>query len=367
LTKTNPISQFPAHQLTGIEINGGWRVTKRLTGDGNQEGHTPGFFSVGYLAERGTERAFLKAFDLQAVMSLSGAGSGDPAAMMRSLQELTGAFNAEYSLLEFCSTSKLDRIVRTIGTGYASPPAGVAVAVAMPVPYLLFELAEGDIRAFVGKSDRAEDHYRLKYLHEVTIGLQQLHAHRIAHQDLKPANVLVFEIEGAKIADLGRASRDGVPAPHDNAGIPGDRRFAPPELRYGEIPTSWVDRREASDLYHLGSLMTFVFAGVAVNVGVDSALPPELRPGAWRGRYADVLPHLQAAFTRFLAEIGPLFPEWARNDLLMLMTQMCNPDYKLRGAPDARAQTNNPIGMDRFVSWFDRLAKQAAIKVRQGT
>ncbi|MFM0212282.1 hypothetical protein PQQ96_33370, partial [Paraburkholderia sediminicola] len=69
MTTTNPISQFPAHQLTGIEIDGGWRVVKRLTGEGNQEGHTPGFFSVGYLVERGAEQAFLKAFDLQAVMT----------------------------------------------------------------------------------------------------------------------------------------------------------------------------------------------------------------------------------------------------------------------------------------------------------
>ncbi|MDF3885524.1 protein kinase domain-containing protein [Cupriavidus basilensis] len=355
-------AQMPARRLTGITLADGWKVIKMLTNE--DEKHSPGFFSVGYLAEKGADKAFLKAFDLAAVMQLNNAGD-DPGAMMIALQQLSSAYTAEDALLKFCSASKLDRIVRAIGAGFASPPAGVQVSTPYPVPYLLFELADGDIRKFVGKTDRAEDAWRFKHLHDVAVGLQQLHTHRIAHQDLKPANVLVFPTEGAKIADLGRASRDGVPAPHDSFPVPGDFRYAPPELRYGETPTSWVDRREASDLYHLGSLMTFVFTGMAVNTSLEKFIPEALRPGLWRGRYQEILPHLTAAFTQVLDEVGPQFPEWARSDLVTLLSQMCHPDYKVRGAPSARVQVKSPIGMDRFVSHFDRLAKMAALKVRQ--
>ncbi|MGF6648545.1 protein kinase domain-containing protein [Paraburkholderia sp. GAS82] len=351
----------PARMLTGVTLQNGWKLTKQLTNDDDR--HTPGFFSVGYLAEKGSDRAFLKAFDIGAVMQMNGAGN-DPSKMMLALQQLTSAFNAEDALLKFCSASKLDRIVRAIETGFASPLAGTVAASPFPVPYLLFELAEGDIRKFVGKTNDVEDSWRFRHLHEVATGLLQLHTHRIAHQDLKPANVLVFSKEGAKIADLGRASRDGHVAPHDNLHIPGDKRYAPPELRYGETPSSWVDRREASDLYHLGSLMCFLFTGMSVNALLDQRIPEQLRPEVWRGRYHEVLPHIVAAFTQVLDEIGPQFPEWARTDLVSLLRQMCHPDYRSRGAPDARAQTKSPIGMDRFVSHFDRLAKRAALRVR---
>lgn len=358
---------LPAKQLVGIELEGGWKVIERLGGDDDQ--HTPGFFSVGYLATRNEERAFMKAFDVGAILQMSGTGN-DPSQMMRHLQTVTSAFNAEHSLLTFCATSKLDKIVRVIGTGSAFPAPGSS-SHQLPVPYLLFELAEGDIRKYVGKSSRAEDQWRLSHLHDVAVGLQQLHSHRIAHQDLKPANVLVFDGEGAKIADLGRASRDGAPAPHDEYQVPGDVRYAPPELRYGETPTSWVDRREASDLYHLGSLMCFLFTGVSVNAALERYTPEALRPfdphtqSGWRGRYHEVLPHLVAAFTRVLDEVRPQFPDWAAEELVVLLSQMCTPDYTKRGAPETRFQPDGLLGMDRFISRFDRLAKLAAVRVQQ--
>lgn len=357
------VVQQPARLLTGITLASGWRLVKQVESD--KDRHTPGFFSVGYHAERGAERAFLKAFDIGAVMLMNG-GGGDPAKMMLSLQQLTSAFNAEDALLKFCAQSKLDRIVRAIETGFAAPPPGVGpAATPFPVPYLLFELAEGDIRKFVGKASDAEDSWRFKHLHEVATGLHQLHTHRIAHQDLKPANILVFADEGAKIGDLGRASRDGHVAPHDNLPIPGDRRYAPPELRYGEMPTSWVDRREASDLYHLGSLMCFLFTGLSVNAILDQKTPEPFRPENWRGRYSEILPHVIAAFTKLLDEVSPQFPEWARDEMTTLLKQMCHPEYQQRGAPDARAQTKNPIGIDRFVSNFDRLSKRATLRLKK--
>jgi serine/threonine protein kinase len=50
--------------------------------------------------------------------------------------------------------------------------------------------------------------------HHVATGLQQLHFSEIAHQDVKPANILVTENQTAKIGDMGRAHRHAVPMNH---------------------------------------------------------------------------------------------------------------------------------------------------------
>jgi serine/threonine protein kinase len=364
------VSIAPARRLTGLSLDMHWKISERIGNDEKNE-HTPGFFSVGYFATRNLsddgivlqvpERAFLKAFDISAVIQLSD-GKTDPTSMMKALGELVNAFNSENALLDFCRISKLDRIVKAVGRGFVMPPIQPG-ELPLAVPYLLFELADGDIRKFVGKAALADDKWRLAHLHQVAVGLQQLHSNKIAHQDLKPANVLVFEDVGAKIADLGRASRADSPSPHDGEAIPGDRRYAPPELIYGERPTAWADRRESTDIYHLGSLLCFVFTGVQINTGLFHYLPPELHPRVWRGRYEEILPHLQAAFTKVLADARDLFPEWARDDLTLLLSHMCTPNYKQRGDPDARSQVESPIGLDRFISKLDKLSKHASIRI----
>src|SRR5205823_2049082 len=64
-------------------------------------------------------------------------------------------------------------------------------------------------------------------LHHIATGLYQLHSAEVAHQDLKPSNILVFEGSTSKIADLGCASVKGVASPRDSAAFAGDRTYAP--------------------------------------------------------------------------------------------------------------------------------------------
>jgi serine/threonine protein kinase len=58
-------------------------------------------------------------------------------------------------------------------------------------------------------------------------GLHELHSQRIAHQDLKPSNVLVFSQREAKNADLGRATLRGQVGPFDEFPVAGDLSYAP--------------------------------------------------------------------------------------------------------------------------------------------
>jgi serine/threonine protein kinase len=81
-----------------------------------------------------------------------------------------------------------------------------------PATYLPFELATGDLREQVDLSRRFDLAYRLRVLHNSAKGLSQLHNSHIAHQDLKPSNVVTFdrtskgEIDTTKIEGIGACS-----------------------------------------------------------------------------------------------------------------------------------------------------------------
>ena len=96
-------------------------------------------------------------------------------------------------------------------------------------------------------------------LHNTAVGLQQLHKNGIAHQDLKPSNVLVFD-KVSKISDLGRASTQEISFRYDNLIIPGDRNYAPIEQLYNYHFCNDFEEKFAADLYLLGSLFIFFFS-----------------------------------------------------------------------------------------------------------
>lgn len=350
-----------AQQLEGLELSGGWKVLRKARSGPKDPNETGGCFSVGYIAEREGKQAFVKVFDL------SGAFQSQPGNIMAALAHVVNNHQYESSLLAICEQAKLDRIVRVLEHGQAlvssngGPPT--------PVPFIVFELADSDMRKAVARTKAIDDAWRFRILHQVAVGLQQLHGVAIAHQDLKPSNVLVFEKEhGAKIGDLGRASRnDGRIAAHDANVIAGAVSYAPPEQAYGVVAPEWRDRREGCDLYHLGSLMCFLFTGTTPNQAY-MALPDVLRPprwhGTWTGTYEMASPHISAAFASYLAQIRADLPPWAAEEMLVMIEQLCTPEYEKRGAPEARALKYAPLGLNRFISRLDRLALTARVKVR---
>jgi eukaryotic-like serine/threonine-protein kinase len=288
--------------------------------------------------------------------------------IMKAMMMLGQDHQYECQLLDICQAARLDRIVKVLSRGQADIVIGNGQST--PIPYIVFEYAEQDIRKALVKTSTIEDAWRLRMLHQVAVGLQQLHGKSIAHQDLKPSNVLIFEQNdvGAKIADLGSASRnDGTRADHDFDAVAGDPSYAPPEQAYGVRALEWQDRREGCDLYHLGSLLAFVFTGMTPNTFFQR-LPDEVRPpawrGTWRGPYEDAIPLISAAFADYLRSLPASLPPWASERLVTMIGQMCEPDYLVRGDPDARRQAGSPIGIDRFISRLDALAKESMIATR---
>lgn len=348
----------------GQSLPGGYTITRQLPrpGSAGATDLTGSWFSIGYIASNGNKEAFLKVIDVQQALAAQPGST-----LMERLKQVADSHSFECSILDICSKAKLDRIVRILDKGELPPPHGAFI----PIPYILFELADGDVRKIVSRTSKIDDAWRFRVLHNVAVGLQQLHGQQIAHQDLKPSNILLFEQDGkgAKIGDLGRASRRGMDAGHDEFSIAGAKNYAPPEQVYGIRPERWEDRREGCDLYHLGSLATFMFSGTTPTDYYLQVLSPEIRPAIWLGSstcdYQTALPILTSVFTAFVDLITQDIPPWARDELSQIIVNACNPDYTKRGDPDARKRTGNPIGIDAFVSRFDRLSKRAEVELRR--
>jgi eukaryotic-like serine/threonine-protein kinase len=158
-------------------------------------------------------------------------------------------------------------------------------------------MADCDVRSFLGGlSARIDLAWKLRSLHHVATGIHQLHSAGIAHQDVKPSNILVFDRATSKVADLGSASQRGTLSPRDDRRFAGDPSYAPPELLYGQLDPDWNNRRLGCDAYLLGSMIVFMFTGLNATSLLFSKTLPEHHPGQWKGSYTDILPHLRDAF-----------------------------------------------------------------------
>jgi len=344
----------PALFLEGKKLAKGWTVIKQVDRPSNATG---GYFSVGYIVENETgTRGFLKAFDFSRAR-----GQTDE---LRELQRLLQAYNFERDLLELCRTRRLSRVAQALEDGNVDVPGA---GILSRVYYVIFELAQGDIRSYVDMSASVDYVWRLRTLHNAAVGLQQLHKQMIAHQDVKPSNVLVFP-DGAKVTDLGRASRDGVPAPHDELAWAGQSSYAPIELLYFHQEPDFRRRRVAADLYLLGSLILFFFANVGMTTAIVAELDDSHRPDGWTGDYQQVLPYVRAGFGNvceaFRLSLEDILPPKVADGLLALVQCLCDPDPRLRGHPINRNKVTTQYSLERVVTRLNVLADEALMARR---
>lgn len=339
------ITSFPpavsaARRLAGLTLTDGWKVLRLIEPTAFATG---GCFSCGYEVESPLGgRAFLKALDYSQAFR-----SPDPA---QALNAMTASYIFERDLLNRCTERKLNRIVTAITSGKVildNDPAGGLVE------YLIFEPADGDIRQEMNNLARFDIHFRMLCLRHIATALRQLHGEFIAHQDVKPSNILLFNRD-SELADLGRASARGVISPHEPYLIAGDPSYAPPELLYGFTSPEWPLRRMGCDVYLLGSMVVWFFTGLGSTALLVDALEPSLRPDAWRGNYAGVLPYVRQAFARVLVDFRAHGPNQYTDDLTRIVQELCEPDPALRGHPKDRQRKQ--FSLERYISEFDLLS-----------
>lgn len=356
-------------QLQGRTLKGKRRGTEWNVGEliGQQKGNTPGAFSVGYHVTNGDGvRAFMK------VSALSLFQTSDD--ILGNITRTANAHSFERSILEHCNGNSMDRVVTALDFGDDQIEIDGKVDF---IFFLIFEMADGDMRKHVTKDGEMDLLWGVTTLHNMFVATSQLHSGYIAHNDIKPANALIFNKDVQKIADLGRATSEAFPAPHDILNCAGDLRFAPPEQLYPSAHNhpdlNRVQKRMVGDLYNLGSLLHYLITARMITPDVISTMRPEHRPRTelggsqdsyqtalpyWREALAGQLERLpQTAITRF----GP-GTERESQMLVEMIVQLCEPDPMLRGNPKNRQYRENPFGLNRYISSLDNVKRRLAVK-----
>lgn len=340
----------PAKFLEGQIINHSWKVLSLKSKAPNGTG---GNFSYSYQVqhEQTGQLAFLKALDFSRAFRDS-----DP---LKAMSILTSLFNFEQNVLEMCKTKRLSRIVTLIEAG--NLPAGEGSFI--PVPYFIMELATGDIYTQLDFSKKIDHLLCIKILHSVSAALFQLHNTGIAHQDVKPSNILTIDDSPHKLGDLGRADVRGESTPFGVLPFAGDPSYAPPEAQYKAVQDDWVFRRVASDAYQLGSMIVFLYTQLNMTALMKMHISPEHNWNNWAQTYREVLPYLYVA----LEQSVDFFKEYVDDkelaeELSELIFQLCDPDPTKRGHPKSINKRLSTISLERYTSLFDRLLRKYEMK-----
>lgn len=346
-----PEKLTPAKYLEGKILENEWVVENHR---GKHPNGTGGNFSYSYnVSNRITgQRAFLKALDFSGALK-----HPDP---LKAMSTLTSLFNFEQNVLELCRNKRLSRIISLIDSGNIPASEGGFI----PVPYFIMELAEGDIYNQIDFTKKIDHLLNLNILHGLSTALYQLHYNGIAHQDVKPSNILIIETGPHKLGDMGRADLRGQTTPYGILPFAGDPSYAPPEAQYKAVHDDWVFRRIASDAYQLGSMIVFLYTELNMTALLKMHISPEHNWNNWTQTYREVLPYLYVA----LEQSVELFCEHVEDkelakDLSEIVFQLCDPDPTKRGHPKSLNRRFKTISLERYNSIFDRLRKKYELKM----
>lgn len=351
--------------LTGSRTGLVWTVQ---TMSKVEEGLTPGQFSFCYeVVDSDGRNAFLKAADL-GMFTRRGAGT------LQALQMAINAHQFERTILDHCRGNNMDKVVTALDYGEVEV---VHHAVRDTVFFLIFEMASGDLRKHVVKQQTANLLWCVTALHNFFIATRQLHGALVAHNDIKPANTLVFDDTTHKIADLGRATCNFIQGDHYGGLCVGDPQYAPPEQLYPQdrncehLPDQV--KRFAGDLYNLGSITHYLLTARSVTTEIIPMLRPEQRPrnmsGGSQGSYQSALPYWRNAFADLISLLKEttetVFGLGVKTELALLLEiveQLCEPDPMLRGHPKNRSPTQNRYGLERYITGLNMAKERLAIK-----
>jgi serine/threonine protein kinase len=355
---------FACHNLVGLKIDDWIVKTKLPHADGVRS--TGGNFSVCYIAENEqNEEFFLKVLDYQTLFALNIHNKD----FLSDIDAAAKNFIYEKQLADYCRLKRVPKIVKAIASGHKNIEGYMPIC--SRVDYIVFEKADGDIRkilTFSSKLDFASRlrqlNDKLKSIHDVSVGLNQLHKAKVSHQDLKPSNVLLFGAE-SKIGDFGRSLcfEPIIDCPYDMGSYNfwGDLTYAPPEYIFKYWYTSNRDEWFYQiDNYMLGGLIVFYLIGMSINALICTNLAVEdLRCYRQGCKFDDVILDLQNAFQIVLTELYNELPAIrAKDKIIDVIKYLCNPDPKQRGHKKNIASKGHNYNLERIISMLAFIQKQ---------
>lgn len=347
-----------AENLEQYNVNG-WHVLEKL----QSKGTTGGNFSIGYVVvnEDGV-KGFLKALDYsRALRSIDSA---------QALQAMTNAYIFERDLLKKCCDKKLHYVVKLLDAGHfqldeTQVPEDLYI-VSLAVDYIVLEYADTSLRTIIDLSQSFDYAWALRSLHNIAVGISELHGIQVAHQDIKPSNILVFKKENSsKLGDMGRSSDLGRPVKHDELKCAGDCNYSPFEQLYGEVLEDWKLRRYSCDMFMFGNLIMLYFNNISVTNAVLNNLPPEQHYTVWGDSYQAVRPFIDNAFAKCVDQFNEGIDSELRKELMTMVCQMCNPDVAKRGDLSKAHLYAQQYSLERYISRLDFLAKKYEYKFKK--
>lgn len=357
---------FASGDLEGKTI-AGWVIVKKLATPNRLKNETGGNFSTCYTVEKNGIVAFMKVLDYQKIMMNH--GSLTPQIM----QQASTEFNYEKKLSEYCVNRKISKIVHYVESGDENLDGYLVTG---SVSYIIYEMADGDVRRVLDLSSKTELaakihslSVKLKSLHDVSVGINQLHTNDISHQDIKPSNILSIKGE-SKIGDLGRSIcfNPIVACPYP-AYFNGDRNYAAPECFYPDFVSN-VGNLYQIDNYMLGGLITYYITGLTFNALMNNYLPEDLQFSRFSKiqslPYRDVLPDMINAYQKALKDFEDEIPvDDVKTGLVSLVSYLCNPDPTHRGHPKNVAVSSRTPNHDlhRTIQELDVLYKKAELAI----
>ena len=330
-----------ASRLLGKTV-GKWEVIEKRK---KNEEDNSGFFSTCYtVIDQEGNKAFLKAYNYYYAFQKK-SSSAD------ALKFMTENFTYERDLLNFCAENKMRRIVSAIDSGEYIESGEV-----IPVPYLVFEIAKGNLKS---KNLLIDPNLTWKLLafHGALVGLRQLHNQKIVHQDIKPSNILIFGQNFSKISDLGSATQLNNKSNWEREDHTGDIRYAPIELLYNYFSPDWETRRFGADFFMMGGLLIYMLTGSNFISLLLLKIPETLYPAKFDGKFEEIKPYLLNAFYETIAEIKANLPTVIAQDLISVLSELSHPVPEERGNPSRMREVHKQFSLQRYISILARLAK----------
>jgi eukaryotic-like serine/threonine-protein kinase len=337
---------MPSQSLEGLTTESGWTITKLLRDKLGSGGN----FCTRYLArsENG-EEGFLKAMDVSGVVH-----------DISLLQSTVNVYMFEQNILNKCKDKKMSKVVVPQDAGEITVPNFAPPL--NTVYYVIFEKAEGTLRDQHLEVPEQNWLAVFRALHHVALGIEQLHNAEMAHQDIKPSNVLAFSQEQFKVSDLGRVvDRQGI-SPFSSTHFPGDPAYKPIEMYFG-LHSLDFNIRKSCDMNMVGSLVFHVVENMPLNALVlrEARL---LDTNLMAKPFNEALPYILSAFNtvlrRFEDHCIDLFGEKVATSIVSIVYEMCHPDPSKRGLARATNQ-NVQYSMRRYVGKLANLVRYAKI------